>query len=304
MPKFDKKQRNPFAILHQKLRRSQHSVGLKLLGNSAAARNRLTDLLAAQPDYKGPIFKTKSRTLVACGDHYAWVLNRDSGVGQGLIKHGAWQRADFDAAMSKILELRGEIAPVFLDVGANIGTTSIYAALSGHFSRILAIEPEPVNAGLIAENFAINDIQVCLVIERAACGAENGLIYLNTHETDMGMHHVSEHQTDRSLRVPLMTLPTIMERHDITPSDVGFIWIDIEGHELTALSVADELLQQRTPIFFEHGKERVNDSLQDIWTDRLSGLGYTSFIVKSSGVIERASISDALTMDFGNLLLV
>ena len=88
-----------------------------------------------------------------------WILNGDGGVGLGLLKTGEWQRDDFNAAINIISKsLNGKRNSIFLDIGANIGTHSIYAALSTQFREIVAIEPEPRNIRLLKENLSLNEL--------------------------------------------------------------------------------------------------------------------------------------------------
>lgn len=51
---------------------------------------------------------------------------------------------------------RFDVGDVFWDVGANVGPYTLYAAATGKPSRILAFEPSPWNAALLAENIQTN----------------------------------------------------------------------------------------------------------------------------------------------------
>ncbi|MEM7622737.1 MAG: FkbM family methyltransferase [Planctomycetota bacterium] len=53
---------------------------------------------------------------------------------------------------------RFEPGDVFWDVGANIGSYTLYAARSGVASRILAFEPSPWNLGLLADHIRLNGV--------------------------------------------------------------------------------------------------------------------------------------------------
>jgi FkbM family methyltransferase len=291
------------AGLKSLLREWRFRLGLTLLGRSATARHALAEHLRCNGGYKGPLLRTRTRTLVACGDHLLWVLNRDVGVGQGVIKHGSWQREDFDTALRLILERNGRIGPVFVDVGANIGTQSIYAALSGRFSRIVAIEPEPCNATLIGDNARLNDISIPFDIVQKAVGGYPGVAHLALHGTDAGMHSLASTRGPRTIEVAIDTLPNILGRLGVMTEDVGLLWMDIEGREFDALGAASELLQRRTPLLFEYGRAAIGDGHAK-WAETFRSCGYSCWLVRHQGRAVETDIGDALQIDFGNILLI
>jgi FkbM family methyltransferase len=291
------------AGLKSLLREWRLRLALTLLGRGAGAREALAEHLRCGSAYKGPLLRTRTRTLVACGDHLMWVLNRDAGVGQGLIKHGSWQREDFDTALRLILERNGSIGPVFVDVGANIGTQSVYAALSARFSRIVAIEPEPCNAALIGDNARLNDISIPFDIIRKAAGGHPGAAHLAVHDTDAGMHALASAPGPRTIEVALDTLPNILGGLSIMTEDVGLLWMDIEGREFDVFGAAGQLLQRRTPLFFEYSRAALGDQHAK-WAETFRSHGYSCWLVRHHGRAVETGIGDALQIDFGNILLI
>jgi FkbM family methyltransferase len=278
-------------------------MALALLGGSARARMRLATHLQANSHYKGPVIRLNSRTLVACGDHHAWVLNNDEGVGRGLLKHGAWQREDFATALRLIIERRGRVGGVFVDVGANIGTHCLYAALCGRFERLIAIEPEPRNVALMRDNFSMNDLATKFDIVQKAVGDGTRTVYLDLHPADSGMHSVVNAPGDRTIGVELDTLPNILGGLDVNSDDVGFIWMDVEGHEFEVLKSMEGLLLNRTPIFFEYSRRAIGDERHN-WARKFASLGYGCWVMKYGGRAQEADFDDALSIEFGNLLLL
>lgn len=269
------------AGLKSRLREWRLRLALTLLGRSAAARDALAEHLRCHRGYKGPLLRTRTRTLVACGDHFMWALNRDAGVGQGLIKHGSWQRKDFDTALRLILERNGRIGPVFVDVGTNIGTQSVYAALSAKFSRVVAIEPEPCNAALIGDNGRLN-VSILFEIIQKAAGGYAGAAHLALHDTDAGMHALASAPGLRIIEVALDTLPNILGGLGVVTEDVGLLWMDIEGREFDVLGAAGQLLQRRTPLFFEYCRAAIGNEHAK-WAETFRSHGYSCWLMRRQG---------------------
>src|SRR5262245_41657156 len=97
--------------------------------------------------------------LVLCqlGDVRFFVDPSDRVVGAWLLWHGAYQRREIDQAVA-VLAAEGRLPAdaVFVDVGANIGTHTVYALKSSRFARAVAFEQEPRNARLLAMNVEAN----------------------------------------------------------------------------------------------------------------------------------------------------
>src|SRR5215471_19198125 len=110
--------------------------------------------------------------LVLCelGDVRFFVDPSDRVVGAWLMWHGGWQRREIDQAIA-VLAASGRLTPdaVFVDVGANIGTHTVYALRTGRVGRAVAFEPEPKNARLLRMNIETNGLADRItVIEKAA----------------------------------------------------------------------------------------------------------------------------------------
>ena len=279
-------------------------IALRILTASPRGRIHLAELLEPKPDYIGPIAKLKNRTLVSCGDHFMWILNGDEGVGRGVLKKGSWQRDDFEASINLIKGRRDRLGGVFLDIGANIGTHSIYAALSGQFDRIIAVEPEDKNAALFRDNFSLNDLNIKFDLIKKAAGKQKGVSYLSLHDSDSGMHSLAVERTESSVEVEVDTIPSILKDLRVPPEEVAFVWMDIERGEFKVFPTIEDLLRLKTPVFFEYGRFAVSDEEYNYWSDKFDQYGYECFVVDRGVVSGSMKSSDALNIDFGNVLLV
>ena len=80
--------------------------------------------------------------------------DRRETISNFLRAFGVWQRPILAFMMTYLKE-----GDVFVDVGANLGYFSVYAALCvGASGRVHAVEPDPDNAALLAANIVLNGL--------------------------------------------------------------------------------------------------------------------------------------------------
>src|SRR5258707_4981438 len=131
--------------------------------------------------------------LVFCelGDVRFFVDPSDRVVGAWLMWHGEWQRREIDAAV-EVLAAGGRLPAhaVFVDVGAHIGTHTIYALRTKRFARAVAFEPAPRNAALLARNLDANGLTHGVMIVAKAAGAAPGSAVLHLHPRNTGAHAI------------------------------------------------------------------------------------------------------------------
>lgn len=133
-------------------------------------------------------------------------------------------------------------AKVCIDVGAYIGSFSVYAAKRSS-ATIFALEPIPETAELLKENIKLNKLQDrVILIEAALLGKKitGGTVDLyiptdaafgSVSKSHLGLYEVNEEP--KILRVPSITISEIFERHQIDFCDV--IKMDCEGAEYDIL---------------------------------------------------------------------
>lgn len=122
---------------------------------------------------------------------------------------------------------------VFLDVGANIGLYSIYAAQycreAGKDADIYAIEPGQSTAERLTDNLTASEAKVQVI--RAAVSDAPGTGHLGGGETNRGEARLMD--ADSGEIVIIDTLARIALTHGLTKIDA--LKLDIEGHDLKAL---------------------------------------------------------------------
>jgi FkbM family methyltransferase len=150
--------------------------------------------------------------------------------------------------LAEILETRElAVGRAMIDIGANVGTTSIPRALLGDFNCVYAIEPDPLNYACLVRNIVSNGVRGLVLPDRVAIGDRNG--EMTMHVRRSGTHHLvtrAEHVNEgERMVVPCLTLDTWVDRIGIDLSDVGFIKSDTQGWDARVLAGAERVLAQR-----------------------------------------------------------
>lgn len=183
----------------------------------------------------------------------------DHEISRIVFLFGLYDRPTMQTAFTALARLGGP--PGFegkrlLDVGANIGTTTLTATAHFGASGSYAFEPDPGNLRFLRTNVAANGLSDEVVIHGAAVSAESGTLLLERSERNAGDHRV---RTSGELSagadvvsVPALVLDELIEGGEIDLGELGAAWFDIQGHEGHALAGAVRLLEARVPIVLEY----------------------------------------------------
>lgn len=187
-----------------------------------------------------------------------------AGVPPGLL--GAAIRAVYPRVEPELARLasyapRGGTA---VDVGAWYGPWT--RGLRRIADRVVALEPARELAGLIAA--AYPDVRVV----RAAASDHVGTatLYLPDGGPGVGTSSV-EHGQGRPVAVPRATVDSL----ELT--DVRFMKVDVEGHELPALRGAEATIRRDRPVLLVEVEERIQP-IEPI-LDLLGGWGYRPYVM-------------------------
>lgn len=120
---------------------------------------------------------------------------------------------------------------IVLDIGANIGVFSLFAAFNGA-KRIVSVEPLPANIKQIQKNFRLNKIDLPETIQMAVDGRTGkAKLYLgdiDSHNLLFDRNYRNE-KFDKHIMVPVITLSDILKKEKI--SRIDFLKMDCEGSE-------------------------------------------------------------------------
>jgi FkbM family methyltransferase len=169
---------------------------------------------------------------------------------------------------------------LFVDVGANVGTYTIWAAEQG--AEVIALEPAADTFGLLEENIALNGYQVRAV--RAAAGDHCGSARFTA-----GLDAGNSLAPDGPVVTDLVTVDSLIGDRRVTGMKV-----DVEGFELDVLRGAARALAEHRIGLIQIEWNQASTSA--VGTDRrpiaelLTGYGYRLFRPDEAGRL--ASVGD------------
>ena len=196
----------------------------------------------------------------------------------------------------RIFELAGfENYEWIIDVGANIGYTSLLYALLFPRTKILALEPSRVNYQFLSYNCR-NSPHIQAICLGAHHEVSTGVLSLPKERDDAFLIAKSSFNSGllslygdggrRSERIQLKPLDDLLD-DKVFEGGIGFVKIDIEGNELNALKGAKKTLRDHSPILEIEANPRAfeaaNSSFSSL-TGFLSAYGYVPYVLEGQGL--------------------
>ena len=219
----------------------------KRLGGSKRGRKLLLDFLPADI----------GEVTVDCGDHRITVSPHEM-IGRHVVATGSYTRDSVRHVLDE-LDKRGLLpreGGCALEVGANIGTHTLYLALTGRFDAIVAVEPDPRNLRFLRRNVEDNGFAGLVRIMECAAGETEDELTLHRIEGNFGnSSFVHARPTDNGVVVPVKPVEAILRDSGIAADAVSLVWMDIEGFEPQAFRSMGPLLARQVPIYLEFSPE-------------------------------------------------
>jgi len=155
-----------------------------------------------------------------------------------------------------------------IDVGANMGLWTYAMATSGLFEKVIAFEPNrALTRDLLNADFESVTVSHVAVSDKAGTGTlripKKGAFFLSgwaslEDQLDLDPDAVQE-----------MAVETV-RLDDLVLQDVGFIKIDVEGHEVELLKGAHNFFQRNKPVCLIECRERNKAAVDEYF----AGLGF------------------------------
>ncbi|ACE93398.1 hypothetical conserved protein (plasmid) [Rhizobium etli CIAT 652] len=189
---------------------------------------------------------------VDAGDHLMTFSPADY-IGRKVFRKGHFERDAVDRLIA-ILRERGLLRrdATLLEIGGNIGTQTVYFALSGTYAEIVSLEPDPRNFPLLELNIRQNQLEEKVRLVNCAAGERDGQIDFFLNRNNHGKSSaLRQSPTDKKISVPVKPVSEILADLSIDPATIGLVWMDIEGYEPVACRSMQPLLSRRVPLHME-----------------------------------------------------
>lgn len=226
----------------------------------ASAKEQSKKVQLAEREWRHEFFKLAGRltpyVAVEANGALYFVNTSDTHIGLDLF---AKRRRKEMRTLGRALDahdslIRDHGRRIFLDVGANIGTTAVDAVVAHGFESAFAFEPEPENFRTLRLNVLVNGLEDRVRTVQAGLSDRDGTAQLDTSTPGSGQHWVVEPGAPSGqalVTVTLTTLDTLVAQGDLDPGAVSFLWMDVEGHEGHVLAGAGSVLERRVPFVME-----------------------------------------------------
>ncbi|HEY3672406.1 MAG TPA: FkbM family methyltransferase [Acidimicrobiia bacterium] len=193
-------------------------------------------------------------------DGITWTADIDSTeICLGLVTKGSYQGEEFSAVLDWVRANRGSRSTI-IDVGANIGTTSIPFAQAGY--SVLAIEAVPSTFELLCTNVSRNNLEEQVRCVPVAVSQDDTVTMLLAGPSGVSesLGSGSPERTSEGravierVDVPGEGLASIVDRHQLAPESIALVWSDTQGGETGVIRTGADIWRS-VPLYAEFWPE-------------------------------------------------
>ena len=144
----------------------------------------------------------------------------------------------YDPEVAGFLARHVQPGSTCVDIGANVGVYVLqFARWTGASGRVIAFEPNPVAARVLAEHVRMNDLAGRIQIVPAAVADATGVRTFHMSDAD-GMSRLGAPNPEiaaitRPISVRVTTLDEFCQQHAVSPD---WLLVDVEGFEFAVLA--------------------------------------------------------------------
>ena len=151
----------------------------------------------------------------------------------------------------------------FVDVGANVGMYSLFAATLNENISVISVEPVPNNINVLRENIGLNDLANRMNIEVNPLSDVEGQLFLVNDDLRPGSSgaQLIDNKRVNSVEVKVVTGDSIIRKYSVKDA---ILKIDIDGDEFKVLNGFKESL--RIGVFRSVLVECTDSNLESIKT--------------------------------------
>ncbi len=180
------------------------------------------------------------------------------------LAQGFYHQAEFNETITLLEENGFVFKNGLLEIGANIGTTTVAAAKSGKFGFIYCFEPVRENAALLRAQLALNPSQVPTHVVEKAISSAPGVSSISRSPINYGdnrvlINNLPEVSHNKNLEtIECIDLDSFLKNTDVDETQIDLLWVDTQGLEALVLQGATHLLSlRRIPWLIEFWPEEM-----------------------------------------------
>lgn len=179
-------------------------------------------------------------------DGVRWMVDTGDEIGRTLFTTGGYETDAIAALLARFP------TGTVVDLGANVGTTTIPFAAAGH--DVVAVEPVPHTFDMLRTNVERNGHAGRVQCVNAAIADEPGTVMMWTGfgsgQAEVAVDGQEPGMTrwgskGNTVEVDAMTLA------EIAPSDTALVWADVQGSETSVIRTGVDLWASGTPLYLE-----------------------------------------------------
>ena len=224
--------------------------------------------------------------LAACPFEYDYY----SEIGRQLFFQGRFEEAEI-----RFFEhlLKGQRAPVILEIGANVGLHTVRWARACPGALLFAFEPSPGTGEILERNAQRWARQAQVVIRREAVSETAGTatLYEFANNAYTSLKDTGCKQLVRTIEVPVTTIDRFVMQERLTT--VSLIKIDVDGLETEVLRGGLEtLVRLRPDLLVETYGGKQSNPAPEVTVELLGSLGYRVYVLVDGNPVQYKKHSD------------
>ena len=209
---------------------------------------------------------------------------------------------------------------IFLDIGANVGTTSIYMQKRLNNNQIYAFEPVRENYNLLKANCFLNNSD-SIIAENIGISDSEFTAVMKTDPNNMASSRLEKNVLSEyasyysgNEKARFTTLDIYAKDNGIKIENVKGVWIDVEGSEPSVfLGSKDFFRKCNAPVYVEYNPKIYErngeydlflELLMDIYTSFICWEDYQNGSKARRDIKELKFVKDEMKNVFCNLLLL
>ena len=186
---------------------------------------------------------------------FHWLIPSGDDIPTSMLVNGEYGGGEVTAVTTWIREFRPSNASVVIEVGANVGTTTL--PMVAHGWRVIALEPVPKTFEYLVTNIAANDVGDSVEVFPLAVAPDVGTVDMvvshslgRSHLEGFGHGDLGDH-----VSVNALPLDEVVVRSRYSLDDVAWVWCDTNGSERLVIESGARLWERGIPLFAEIGPD-------------------------------------------------